>query len=67
MRVYRYNTVSGLYEGADFCDDREFNKNEGITTLPPPPAKPGHVAVFVAELSSWDQIPIKEFERADHA
>jgi hypothetical protein len=67
MRVYRYNIVSGLYEGADFCEDREFNENDGITTLAPPTVIPGHVAVFAAELCRWKPIPIEEFEKAGNA
>ena len=67
MRVYYYNTASGLYEGADFCDDRELDESDGITTLAPPSAIPEHVAVFDAELRSWKQVSIEEFERADNA
>jgi hypothetical protein len=67
MRVYLYDAESGLYEGEDFCDDRELNENDGITTLAPPTVMLGHVAVFDAELRRWKQVPIAESGGANNA
>jgi len=67
MRVYLYDTERGVYQGEDFCDDREVNDNDGVTTLAPPTVMPGHVAVFDAELRRWNQVPVAELRGASNA
>ena len=65
MRVYLYDTENGIYLGQDFCSPKEINVIDGITTLAPPSAKPGHVAVFDTELLSWKQVPIAALASAN--
>jgi hypothetical protein len=53
MRVYMFDVRSGIYAGEDFCDENEIREEDGITTIAPPVAMPGHVAVYDPELGNW--------------
>lgn len=63
MKVYLFNCNSGLYEGEDFHADDRIGVDEGMTTVPPPPAQPGHVPVYDHDSDSWRLVSIEEFRK----
>lgn len=66
MKVYLFNTVSGVYGGEDFCEDRYFDEGDGMTALAPPDSKPGHLIVYDTALRKWTQAPVDPCD-SDHA
>ncbi|MDD2733969.1 MAG: hypothetical protein PHF56_08500 [Desulfuromonadaceae bacterium] len=58
MKVYLFNTESGLYEGETFEDTGMFPYEEGITPVPPPDFEHGHVPVFDRRKNGWVVVPV---------
>jgi hypothetical protein len=58
MKIYLYDETTGIYQGEDFLDTAEIagvcELPENATTLEPPPAAPGLVAVFSRESNRWE-------------
>lgn len=58
MKVYLFDTASGLYEGESFESDDMIEYQEGITTVAPPPYKSGHVPIFDMDRQRWTVKPL---------
>lgn len=58
MKVYLFNTASGLYEGEDFRDAGEVREDDGITNLAPPVNRSGQVPVYDRNRGMWQLVPI---------
>ena len=58
MKVYLFNTESGLYEGETFEEAGMLQYDEGITPIPPPDYEHGHVPVFDRKKNEWAVIPV---------
>ena len=59
MKIYLYNTETGVYLGEDFADAASIKGGsyvipEDATTIPPPEVKPGEVAVFHPDIGKWE-------------
>jgi hypothetical protein len=67
MKVYLFDPESGIYEGEDFCDNREINELDGMTLLEPSEAIPEHVKVYDPELRRWENVPIKAITDGTYA
>lgn len=59
MRVFLFDTESGLFSGEDYCDPKDVNEDDGITTMPPPVRSPETVPVFDRCAGEWKLVPIK--------
>jgi hypothetical protein len=57
MKVYQYNSESGVYAGELFEDSGNIQYNEGITTMNPPSYEAGQVPVFDMERKMWNVLP----------
>lgn len=66
MKVYLFDSKSGIYEGEDFCDSSEIDENDGITALAPPDAEPGHVIVYDPVVRGWAQVSVEAMEGGSH-
>lgn len=58
MKVYLFNTESGLYEGETFEEADMLQYEEGITTVSPPAYEQGQVPVFDKRKNQWAVIPV---------
>jgi hypothetical protein len=58
MKIYLFDTASGLYEGESFESDDMLRFQEGITTIAPPIYQKGEVPVFDTEHQRWKVMPI---------
>ncbi len=57
MKVYLFDTQSGLYEGETFEDADILAYEDGITPIPPPDYGHGQVPVFDSHKNDWVVIP----------
>lgn len=57
MKVYQYNSESGVFAGELFEDSGNIQYSEGVTTLAPPPYERGQVPVFDMALNRWEILP----------
>lgn len=57
MKVYLFNTDSGLYEGEAFFDAREINEGVGATVKAPPERPFGQVPIYDQERGDWQLVP----------
>ena len=62
MRVFLFDTESGLFSGEDFCDPKDIHEDEGITTLPPPVRQPETVPVYDRATGAWKLVPMQAVE-----
>ncbi len=53
MKVYLFDTASGVYQGEDFLDPAELAEAEGTTRQPPPPPEPGQTPVYDQATAAW--------------
>jgi len=58
MKLYQYNTESGVYTGELFEDSGSIQYDEGVTTITPPLYGPGQVPVFNITSGKWDILPV---------
>ena len=58
MKVYLFDTQSGLFEGETFEEPDMIQYEEGITPIPPPEYEHGQVPVFDRRRNEWAVIPI---------
>ncbi|MDA8429734.1 MAG: hypothetical protein M0T70_10810 [Geobacteraceae bacterium] len=58
MKVYLFNTASGLYEGETFAEAGMLQHDEGITPIAPPGYEHGQVPVFDRRKKEWAVIPV---------
>lgn len=58
MKVYLFDTETGLYEGETFADAVTLAHEDGVTTIPPPGYGNGQVPIFDCRHNSWTIIPI---------
>lgn len=59
MRVFLFDTESGLFSGEDYCDPKDVKEEDGITTMPPPVRSPETVPVFDRGAGEWQLVPLK--------
>lgn len=59
MRVFLFDTESGLFSGEDYCDPKDVTEEEGITLVPPPVRSPETVPVFDRTAGDWKPVPVK--------
>ena len=57
MKVYLFDTETGLYEGETFADAVTLAHEDGVTTIPPPGYGDGQVPVFDRRKNAWAVIP----------
>jgi hypothetical protein len=57
MKVYQYNTESGVYAGELFEDSVSIQYCEGVTTTPPPQYGAGQLPVFDMVRNKWELLP----------
>ena len=57
MKVYLFNVENGMYAGEDFCDAREALEDEGMTAMPPPEHRPGHIFIYDRTARTWELVP----------
>ena len=57
MKVYLFDTQSGLYEGESFEKAGMLQYVEGITTVPAPGYGHGYIPVFDKDRQVWEVIP----------
>lgn len=58
MKVYQFNTDTGLYEGETFEESDMLQYEDGITPVPPPAYGHGQVPVFDRSRNEWSVLPI---------
>jgi hypothetical protein len=58
MKVYLFDTESGLYEGESFVDDGMLEYVEGVTAIAPPLYDTGQVPLFDPEQDEWKVMPV---------
>lgn len=58
MKVYLYNTDTGIYLGEDYSSKKTALVVEGETTIAPPSYEPGEVAIFDQASSQWRVLSI---------
>lgn len=58
MKVYLFDTQSGLFEGETFEEPDMIQYEEGMTATPPPEYTHGQVPVFDHHKNEWSVIPI---------
>jgi hypothetical protein len=59
MKIYRYNTETGVYLGEDFADKGsmvggEYEMPDDATTIPPPEVMRGEIPIFNPEKGGWE-------------
>ena len=57
MKVYLFDTNSGLYEGEDFWDSGDVREAEGATSLAPPMVHQGQLPVYDHTGHNWKLVP----------
>ena len=62
MKVYLFDTESGLYEGEDYWNPEEMAESEGITSIAPPTIHPGFVPIYDQRTNIWKLVSIPEFK-----
>lgn len=60
MKIYLYNTETGLYEGEDFVERNSVNEQSGVTAIAPPEGKKGNVPVFDGNSGEWRLVPLQQ-------
>jgi hypothetical protein len=65
MRVYLFDTNSGLYEGEDFWETSEATEAEGVTNQPPPKAQPGQLPVYDRASSGWRLVSAETLKKTE--
>jgi hypothetical protein len=58
MKVYLFDTKTGLYVGESFEEAAMLQHEDGLTTSPPPDYDHGQVPVFDRQKNSWAVIPV---------
>jgi len=58
MKVYLFDTESGLYEGESFESDDMLKYEEGLISVAPPLYEAEQVPVFDAEQVGWKVMPV---------
>ena len=62
MKVYLFDTTSGVYQGEDFLDPVELAETEGVTGQAPPPHEAGQVPVYNQAHAAWSLIPAADLK-----
>ena len=57
MKVYRYDTRCGVYQGEEFVTDLSEVAEGGVTVMAPPPCEKGFVPCFDEEKGGWIMTP----------
>lgn len=57
MKLYQYNTETGVYAGELFEESGNIQYDEGVTTIAPPPYETGQVPVFDMARNKWEILP----------
>jgi len=58
MKVYLFDSESGLYEGETFEENAMLEYEEGLTTQAPPDFEHGQVPVFDRHSKQWVVVPV---------
>lgn len=58
MKLYTFDTETGLYLGQDFGNEKDINVSEGITDLAPPDFNHGETPLFDINNQQWVVIEI---------
>lgn len=53
MKLYLFDSETGLYLGQDFGDKADINISEGVTDLTPPNYDHGEIPVFDFKIRKW--------------
>lgn len=64
MKVYQFNTETGVYAGELFEDESRLEYVEGVTTVAPPSHEKGQVPVFDSQERSWKVLPFADLNAA---
>lgn len=56
MRVFLFNSESGIYQGEDYVESSDADECEGMTTLPPPEKEPGQIPVYDLAAGRWELV-----------
>jgi hypothetical protein len=62
MRVYFYDSVTGIFQGEEFEYDEKVRSIDGATTVAPPPYERGTVPVYDRQERCWT---LKSIEKND--
>ena len=60
MKVYRFDTHTGIFLGEDFVASEELTRENGVTVLSPPEHVSGMICCFDAATSSWRLVPSRK-------
>lgn len=58
MKVFLFDTETGIYEGETFEEAAMLQYEKGLTTIPPPDYEHGQVPVFDRQKNEWTVIPV---------
>jgi hypothetical protein len=57
MRIYYFDTGTGIYQGESYEEEKQVNCIEGATTIAPPAYEKGQVPVYDPRTRCWDVKP----------
>jgi hypothetical protein len=58
MKIYLFDSETGIYEGETFEEAAMLQREDGLTTIAPPAYEHGQVPVFNRQKNVWTVIPI---------
>jgi hypothetical protein len=62
MKLFTFDTETGLYLGQDFGDKKDVDVSEGITELEPPDFNRGETPVFDFNTKQWVVVEIAKVQ-----
>lgn len=65
MKVYYFCLETGIYQGEGFLDERDLNKVDGVTSIPPPPHNRGEVPFYDFSGKNWTLNKLQRYEESD--
>lgn len=63
MKIYFYNSKTGVFQGESFGNADDIRGKDGVTDVPPPPYDKGMIPVFNTLSKSWTVIAIGEAKK----
>lgn len=65
MRVYLFDTNSGLYEGEDYWVSGDVSEYEGVTILAPPKVENGQLLFYDTTIGDWKLVQTDSLKKTE--
>lgn len=65
MKIYFYNSETGVYQGESFGTEIDVHGRDGVTTVPPPAYGKGTIPVFDTQRKLWTVVALAKVKESN--